>query len=333
MKEIVVSGIQTSGSIHLGNYLGAIKNWVALQSNYETFFFLADLHAITTNNVSQEELSLYTLQSLAIYIASGISPSKSIIFSQSSIQLHAELAWIISCLTPIGWLKRMVQFKDKVVKQQEEKVSSGLFFYPILMASDILLYNADIVPVGEDQKQHLELTKNIAKMFNKKLCQNIFKIPKPLVIEHSKKIMDLQDGTKKMSKSSSYDLSRVNITDSNDQIQEKIKKAKTDSIKEISYDVKTRPEVSNLLNIFSSLSDRSIDELITDYSMTGFNRFKKDLTELLVFKLSDINTQYKYLMNNQDYLYKVLKEGAEVAYLKASKTINKVKSLLGFIRI
>ncbi|CAN0600856.1 unnamed protein product, partial [Ectocarpus sp. 12 AP-2014] len=258
-----LSGIQTTGNLHLGNYLGSIQNWLEMQNDYSCYFFLANLHAITTPQ-DPEELRRASLSSAALYLASGIDPKKSIIFMQSDVKEHTELAWMLNCITPIGWLKRMTQFKDKAGEKQDN-ANTGLFTYPILMAADILLYNTDIVPVGADQKQHLELARDIAGAVNRRFNQEILKIPEPLIQGPATRVMSLRDGTKKMSKSDESDASRINLTDSADTIMKKIKKAKTDNIAEISYDQPERPEVSNLINIYSSITKRKKEEIVKQY--------------------------------------------------------------------
>ncbi len=330
MKKIAVSGTQATGNMHLGNYLGSIINWLKMQDDYQCFFFLADLHAITINR-APEELRSSTLQTTAIYLAAGLSPDKVTIFTQSSIKEHAELAWILNCVTPLGWLKRMTQFKDKAGKDQE-KAGLGLFSYPVLMAADILLYQADIVPVGEDQQQHLELTRDIAGVVNRKFDCDVFKLPEALIQGPTTRVMSLKDGLKKMSKSDHSDASRINLSDSNDQIYQKIKKAKTDNIMEISYDPKLRPEISNLIDIYSALSNIKIEEIITRYQGTGFAKFKEELAEVIILNLSPLTKKYNELIQNQDYLYSILRKGADKARSDAAKTIDKVKELFGFIK-
>ncbi|MCC8417718.1 MAG: tryptophan--tRNA ligase [Rickettsia endosymbiont of Bryobia graminum] len=329
MKKTALSGVQVTGSLHLGNYLGAIVNWLKMQEEYDCFFFLADMHSITIDR-SPLELNNSILQTAAIYLATGLKPEKTTIFAQSMVTEHAELAWILNCVTPIVWLKRMTQFKDKAGKDQEN-TGLGLFSYPVLMAADILLYNADVVPVGDDQKQHIELTRDIAGVVNRKFDQEILKVPEPLIIGSRSRIMSLKDGRKKMSKSDSSDLSRINLSDNKDQIYQKIKKAKTDHLAEISYDQTSRPEVSNLIDIYSILSGQNIDQIVTQFASSGFAKFKEDLAEIIITTLEPINIKYKELMLNQDYLVNVLGDGAEKAKIPASKTLDKVKKLFGFV--
>ncbi|WP_342268132.1 tryptophan--tRNA ligase [Candidatus Tisiphia endosymbiont of Empis tessellata] len=328
MKKTSLSGCQVTGTLHLGNYLGAIVNWSKLQDEYNCLFFLADLHAITIDR-SPIELNSSILQTVAIYIATGLVPEKTTIFAQSMVKEHTELAWILNCVTPLGWLKRMTQFKDKAGKDQES-AGLGLLSYPVLMAADILLYNADIVPVGDDQKQHLELTRDIAAIINRKFNQEVLKLPEPL-IQGSSRIMSLKDGRKKMSKSDPSDLSRINLNDSQDQIYKKIKKAKTDHLAEISYDPQNRPEISNLINIYCSLSGSNVDTIVNQYQNTGFAKFKDDLADIIITTLTPINTKYAELMKNQDYLVSTLHNGADKARVIATRTLTEIKKLMGFV--
>ncbi|MDX1923932.1 MAG: tryptophan--tRNA ligase [Rickettsiaceae bacterium] len=328
-KKRVVSGIQPTGNIHLGNYLGAIKNWVNMQNEYDSFFFLADLHAITLDQ-NPEELRNEVYKQAASLIALGIDPSKSTLFIQSQVREHCELTWILGCTCPTGWLKRMTQFKDKSSKKDEVSSRWGLFSYPILMASDILLYEADLVPTGEDQKQHVELTRDLAESFNRKFQINCFKVPEPLITGSATRIKSLRDGTKKMSKSDPSDQSRINITDSEDEIIDKIKKAKTDSLDYISYE-ESRLEVSNLLEIFASITERNPDAIALEYRDLGFGKFKKDLGEILAHHLNPINKQYKLIRDDKQYLQSILKQGAEKASDQASSVMERVKNVVGFL--
>ncbi|MCZ6909895.1 MAG: tryptophan--tRNA ligase, partial [Rickettsia endosymbiont of Ixodes persulcatus] len=307
MKKTVLSGVQATGSLHLGNYLGSIRNWVKMQEEYNCFFFLADLHAITVD-IKPSELNNSIMEVLAIYMAAGLESDKVTIFAQSMVKEHSELAWLLNCVTPLGWLKRMMQFKDKAGSDQE-KACLGLFSYPVLMAADILIYKADIVPVGEDQKQHLELTRDIAGVINRKFNKEILKIPEPLINGSGTRIMSLRDGLKKMSKSDISDFSRINLKDDNDLIHQKIKKAKTDHLSFVSYDKETRPEISNLLDIYRSLSEESLEKIIDNYQNQGFAKFKEDLAEIIITNLQPIRDKYLELMNNQEYLLKILHKG------------------------
>lgn len=329
MKKTVLSGAQATGSLHLGNYLGSIKTWVKMQEEYNCFFFLADLHAITVER-SPNELKNSIMQTLAIYLAAGLDPNNVVIFAQSMVPEHTELAWILNCVTPLGWLKRMTQFKDKAGKTPE-KACLGLFSYPVLMAADILLYQADLVPVGEDQKQHLELTRDIAGVINRKFDKEILKVPEPLIGSFAARIMSLRDGFKKMSKSDPSDNARINLNDTPDIIDLKIKKAKTDNLNYFSYDKVKRPEISNLIDIYMSLANESKEHIIEQYNDQGFAKFKNDLTEIIITELQPLHSRYLNLIGNKDHLLKILHQGAEKASDKASKTIKEVKELLGFV--
>lgn len=327
-KKRVISGVQATGNLHLGNYIGAISRWVDMQNNYDCFFFLADLHAITID-ISKEALESSVTNSVAMYLASGLDHEKSVIFAQSYVKEHAELAWIFNCFTPIGWLKRMTQFKDKAGKNQEQ-ASTGLFTYPVLMAADILLYKAHLVPVGEDQKQHIELTRDIAGAMNRKFGRELLTVPDAMIEEKAARIMSLRDGTKKMSKSDESDKSRINLSDDADLIIDKIKKAKTDNFSHISYDVQNRPDVSNLVTIYSAMSKKPIDLIVQEYEGKNYSEFKQDLADLVVEKLSPIREKYLYYMKNQDFLEHVLRIGAERAQVIALNTVNEVKKAIGY---
>ncbi|ADE29999.1 tryptophan--tRNA ligase [Rickettsia prowazekii] len=329
MKKTVLSGVQTTGALHLGNYLGSIRNWIKMQEEYNCFFFLADLHAITID-IKTSELNDAIMEVLAIYLAAGLNPDKVTIFAQSMVKEHVELSWLLNCVTPLGWLKRMTQFKDKAGSAQC-KACLGLFAYPILMAADILIYKADIVPVGEDQKQHLELTRDIAEVINRRFDKEILKVPDILISETGTRIMSLRNGLKKMSKSDISDFSRINLKDSNDLIHQKIKKAKTDHLSFISYNKKTRPEISNLLDIYKSFSKESIEKIIDNYQNQGFAKFKEDLAEIIITNLQPIRNKCLELMNDKEYLLKILHKGAQKARIRASETVNEVKKQFGFI--
>lgn len=330
MKKFVVSGIQPSGVMQLGNYLGAIKNWLPLQDIHDCLFFLADLHTITVPQEAKE-LRKNIIFTAATYLACGIDPSKVIIFRQSDVYQHAELGWILGCMTPMGWLERMTQFKDKG-GDDKERASLGLFSYPVLQAADILLYKADMVPVGEDQRQHLELARDIAASFNRHTNSSFFKLPDPMIMKTASRVMSLRDGLKKMSKSDPSDYSRINLVDDADLIMTKIKKAKSDSIIEIYYDKENRPEVSNLLEIYSILAEVSLEETVNSYQGKMFGKFKQDLAELMIAKIVPMGSEILKLANqNQDYVEQILKNGAEKASLIAGKNITKVKELCGFI--
>jgi len=333
MLKKIFSGVQPSGNLHLGNYLGAIKNFVDLQNQKETecVYCIVDLHAITVKQ-DPKELKKNIRETLATFIASGIDHKKSIIFNQSSVTAHSEGAWLLSCVARMGWLNRMTQFKEKAGKDKE-KASIGLYAYPILMAADILLYDATHVPVGHDQKQHLELCRDIAQRFNSDFnSPDFLKTPEPLIQKHFSRIMSLKDGTKKMSKSDPSDLSRINLTDDVDLIINKIKKAKTDPkpmpISE--ENLKERPEVENLLGIYSSLSNQSLEESKKKFSGKNFSEFKEELSNLLVEKISPISKEIKKLLNDQGYLDNILLEGSQKADKIASNKIKEMKKLIGF---
>ena len=331
-KNIVLSGVQPTGNLHLGNYLGAIKNFVSMQMNYECLFCVVDLHAITVFQ-DPKELKNNTYEIVASYLASGINHDESIIFNQSQVSYHAELAWVLSCVCRIGWLNRMTQFKEKAGKDKE-KASAGLYTYPILMASDILLYKATHVPVGNDQKQHLELTRDIAQKFNNDFnVDNFFPLPEPFIDRDISRIMSLRDGMSKMSKSDPSDYSRINLQDDKDLIIKKIKKSKTaDTLMPSSLDeVNKFPEINNLLNIFTGVTDKNKNELINFYKGLNFSGFKSDLADAIVDKISPIGNEIRRLMNDKKYLDNVLSIGNEKAKLKASKTMSEIYDIIGFI--
>ena len=329
-KNRILSGVQPSGDLHLGNYLGAIKNFVTLQTNYECFFCVVDLHAIT---VWQDPnlLMQKTREVTAAFIASGIDPEKNVLFAQSQVPQHTQLAWVFNCVARMGWLNRMTQFKDKAGKDKEN-VSVGLFSYPTLMAADILIYLATHVPVGEDQKQHLELTRDIAQKFNNDFKTNLFPIPEPLIFGEATKVMSLRDGNKKMSKSDISDYSRIMLTDNSENILLKIKKAKTDPLPlpENIIDAKKRPEALNLLNIFAALSNMTTDKAINEFAGKEFSQFKKDLAELIIDKINPISLEMKKLMEDKGYLDKIMKNGKEKATNVAEPVLNQVYDIIGF---
>ena len=331
-KNIVLSGVQPTGNLHLGNYLGAIRNFVSMQKNYECLFCVVDLHAITVFQ-DPKELKNNTYEIVASYLASGINHDESIIFNQSQVSYHAELAWVLSCVCRIGWLNRMTQFKEKAGKDKE-KASAGLYTYPILMASDILLYKATHVPVGNDQKQHLELTRDIAQKFNNDFnVDNFFPLPEPFIDRDISRIMSLRDGMSKMSKSDISDYSRINLQDDKDLIIKKIKKSKTaDTLMPSSLDeVNKFPEINNLLNIFTGVTEKNKIELINFYKGLTFSGFKSDLADAIVDKISPIGNEIRRLMDDKKYLDNVLSIGNEKAKLKASKTMSEIYDIIGFI--
>jgi len=333
MGKKIFSGVQPTGNLHLGNYLGAIKNFVTLNNDTENecIFCVVDLHAITVKQDSKE-LRNNIRETVATFIASGINPKKSIIFNQSQVSAHAEGAWILSCVARMGWLNRMTQFKEKAGKDKE-KASIGLYSYPVLMAADILLYDATHVPVGDDQKQHLELCRDIAQKFNNDFeVDNFLQVPEPLIQKEFSRIMSLKDGSKKMSKSELSDLSRINLTDNKDQIINKIKKAKTDPMPMPNglQELDERPEAKNLLGIYASLTNTTLEKSIENFSGKNFSIFKESLSEILVNKIEPISIEIKKLLADQKYLDQILLEGVEKANLIASKKIQKIKEIVGF---
>ena len=333
MKKIIFSVVKPTGNLNLGNYLGAIKNFVKLNNdgNNNCIFCVVDLHAIT-NKQNPKELKENTLETIATFIACGIDPKKSILFNQSQVPAHTETAWILSCVARMGWLNRMTQFKEKAGKDKE-KASIGLYSYPILMAADILLYDASHVPVGDDQKQHLELCRDIAQKFNKDFnVEDFFKVPEPLIQKEFSRIMSLKDGQKKMSKSELSDLSRINLTDTKDQIVNKIKKAKTDTLPMPSSidELRKRPEVNNLIGIYSSLSEESLEKILNTFSGKNFSEFKDSLSQLLVDYLDPISNEIKKLKDDKEYLNQILSVGSKKANEIANKKIKKIHEIVGF---
>jgi len=332
MKKKIFSGVQPTGNLHLGNYLGAIKNFVELDNDNENecVFCVVDLHAITVNQ-DPKELKNNILETVATFVASGIQPKKSIIFNQSQVSAHSEAAWVLSCTARMGWLNRMTQFKEKAGKDKE-RASVGLYSYPVLMAADILLYDTTHVPVGEDQKQHLELCRDIAQKFNNDFEENFFKIPEPLIQKEFSRIMSLKDGLKKMSKSELSDLSRINLTDDADQIINKIKKAKTDPLPLPTKieDLNKRPEAKNLLGIYSSLKNLTLEESVGEFAGKNFSEFKESLSQSLVDKILPISKEIKKLLKDGKYLNDILKEGRLKAEEIASKKLQKIHKLIGF---
>lgn len=320
----VFSGIQPTGNLHLGNYLGSAHNWLELQNQHDCIFGIMDLHSITIKQ-DPKLLKENTLNLAINYLAFGIDPKKAIIFIQSQVSAHAQLAWLLGTMAPMGWLSRMTQYKDKA---GDKNNNLGLFSYPILMAADILLYQTDLVPTGKDQKQHLELTRDLAISFNENYKTDFLTIPKPLITGNFTKIMSLQDGTKKMSKSDISDLTRININDDPKLIEKKIKKAKTDAVLGISYD-KNRPEIYNFLNIFSFASGQKPEEIAQKYANCGFGDFKKDLAENLISKLQIIQKNIANLENNIDYINDILIDGKNRAEKIAENNLGKIKGLMG----
>ena len=333
MKKKIFSGVQPTGNLHLGNYLGAIKNFVDLNNDTENdcIFCVVDLHAITISQ-NPKELKSNIHETVATFLACGIDPLKSIIFNQSQISAHSEVAWILSCVARIGWLNRMTQFKEKAGKDKE-KASIGLYSYPVLMAADILLYDSTHVPVGEDQKQHLELCRDIAQKFNNDFkVKDFFKVPEPLIKKEFSRIMSLKDGLKKMSKSEVSDLSRINLTDDKDQIVNKIKKAKTDTLPLPSKieELEKRPEAKNLIGIYSSLTNKTFQESIDKFAGKNFSEFKENLSDVVVNTINPISLKIKDLLNDKVFLEKVIKDGSEKADEIASKKVKEIHKIVGF---
>ena len=331
MKRIL-SGVQPTGNLHLGNYLGAIRNWVRMQQDGDCYFCIVDLHAITTPQ-NPASLRQSTLEVAAAYIACGIDPKKSAIFVQSQVAAHAELAWVFSCHAPLGWLNRMTQFKEKSGKHKDMAVL-GLYAYPVLMAADILLYKPTHVPVGEDQKQHLELARDIAGAFNRHYESEIFPLPEPYIMGLAARVMSLRDGTKKMSKSDESDYSRINMTDDADAIAQKIKKAKTDPnpLPDSMDGLTGRAEVENLLGIYAALNDQTMESTIAQFAGQQFSGFKTALTDLMVAKIAPITAEMRKLMADQAYLRSILESGRESAHKTAHATLRQVYETIGFLR-
>jgi len=327
----IFSGVQPTGNLHLGNYLGAIRNFVRLQEDYECIYCAVDMHAITVWQ-DPEELRGNIREVAAAYLASGVDPKKSIIFAQSNVSAHAELAWIFNCVARLGWLNRMTQFKEKAGKNREN-ASLGLYAYPSLMAADILAYKATHVPVGEDQKQHLELTRDIAQKFNNDYGTETFPLVEPLIFGEATRVMSLRDGSKKMSKSDPSDYSRITLTDGPDEISKKLKKARTDAepIPEKVEDLTERPEASNLVGIYAALADMTKAEVLAEHAGSQFSSFKPALTELAVEKFGPIGAEMKRLMADPAYVDSVLKDGAERARVIADPVIREVKETVGFL--
>ncbi|MEL6223563.1 MAG: tryptophan--tRNA ligase [Cyanobacteria bacterium J06627_8] len=331
-KQRILSGIQTTGELHLGNYLGALRNWVDLQVDYESFLFMADLHAITVTH-DPAVLEANTYKTAALYIASGLTKEYgTTIFVQSHIPAHSELGWLLTCMTPLNWLEDMIQFKEKSVRQGEN-VGAGLLCYPALQAADILLYEPDQVPIGEDQKQHIELTRDIVIRVNHQFGQPdepVLKMPKPMIREEGARIMSLTDGTKKMSKSDPSELSRIELLDSPDVIKKKIKKCKTDPVRGLEFDNPERPECNNLLTIYMLLSNQSKEAIAEECRDMGWGQFKPLLTETVIEALRPIQDTYTEITEDKGYVQGVLRDGKEKAEAIATQTLDKVKRAMGY---
>ena len=333
MSKKIFSGVQPTGNLHIGNYIGAINNFVNFQNQENTtcIYCVVDLHAITVKQ-NPADLKNNVRETIAAFVASGLDYNKSIIFQQSMVPAHSEGAWILGCSARMGWLNRMTQFKEKAGKDKE-KASVGLYVYPVLMASDILLYDTTHVPVGEDQKQHLELTRDIAQKFNQDFnSPSFFKLPEPMIQKNFSRIMSLKDGVKKMSKSDPSEMSRINLNDSKDTIVNKIKKAKTDTLPlpGNEKELENRPEAKNLIGIYSSLSNQNVSKTLEEFSGKNFSDFKNKLSEIVIEKIYPISKEMNKLKNDQNFTDKILKEGTHKASEIASKKIKDIKNIIGF---
>ena len=329
----VLSGVQPTGALHLGNWLGAIRNWVDLQQDHDTFFCVVDLHAITVPH-DPDRLAQDTLSTAALYLACGLDPERSTVFVQSQVAAHSELCWLLNCVTPLNWLERMIQFKEKAVKQGDN-VSVGLLDYPVLMAADILLYDADLVPVGEDQKQHLELARDIAQQrVNARFGREespVLKVPRPLILREGARVMSLTDGRSKMSKSDPNEGSRITLLDPPELITKKIKRAKTDPERGLEFNNPDRPETDNLLGLYAILSGRGRDAVARECVEMGWGQFKPLLAEATVAALEPIQERYRLLMNDRAQLETVLKEGRDRAGAVADQTVKRTREAMGFL--
>ena len=331
-KKLAFSGVQPTGNLHLGNYLGALKNFVLLQKEMECIYCVVDLHAITVFQ-NPSELTNTVLETTASFLAAGLDPNKSIIFNQSAVSGHSELAWILNCVSRIGWLNRMTQFKDKA-GTDKEKASVGLYIYPNLMAADILLYKATHVPVGADQKQHLELSRDIAQKFNKDFkCENFFPQPEPLISKNISRVMSLRDGTKKMSKSEESDYSRINLKDNADEINKKIKKAKSDSepIPDNLKLLEKKSEALNLLTIYSELSKNKLEKVLNEMAGKEYSFLKKKLAEVLIEEITPVGKEIQKLLDDKSHLKGILKKGSEKASIIAEENLKNIRDKVGLI--
>ena len=331
-KKLAFSGVQPTGNLHLGNYLGALKNFVSLQKEMECIYCVVDLHAITVFQ-KPDELRNNVLETVASFLATGLDSEKSIIFNQSAVSGHAELAWILNCVSRMGWLNRMTQFKDKA-GADKEKASVGLYIYPNLMAADILLYKATHVPVGADQKQHLELSRDIAQKFNNDFnCKGFFPLPEALIPKNVSRVMSLRDGTKKMSKSEESDYSRINLRDTADEINKKIKKAKSDSeqIPDNLKSLEKKPEALNLINIYSEISRNSLDKVLIEMSGKEYSYLKTKLAEVLVEAITPVGKEIKKLLGDRSHLEQILMKGKQKANIIAEENLKNIREKVGLI--
>ncbi|HYM32495.1 MAG TPA: tryptophan--tRNA ligase [Candidatus Cybelea sp.] len=333
LRQRIFSGVQPTGNLHLGNYLGAIRNWVRLQNDYECIYCMVDMHAITQWQ-DPKELTESTRQATAGLLAAGIDPRTCIVFNQSQVGAHAELAWIFNCVARLGWLNRMTQFKEKAGKHREN-ASVGLYAYPCLMAADILLYKATHVPVGDDQKQHLELTRDIAQKFNNDFGVSFFPMVEPMIMGEATRVMSLRDGSKKMSKSDASDYSRINLTDGPDAIADKVRKARTDPhpLPETVKELEERPEADNLVGIYAALTDTSRETALQRFAGKMFSDFKKELIEVAVGELGRIGTEMQRLLRQPSEIDAVLRDGAMRARRLAEPIIDEVRGIVGFLRV
>ena len=325
----VFSGVQPTGNLHLGNYLGAIKNWVAMQREYDCLYCIVDLHAITVPQ-DPEELTSNTREVTAGLLAAGLDPETCIIFNQSRVAAHAELAWLLNCFTPLGWLNRMTQFKEKAGKRRDNALL-GLYAYPVLMAADILIYHATAVPVGEDQKQHLELSRDIAGAFNRAYDVDFFPLPEPMIFGAATRVMSLRDGRSKMSKSDGSDYARINLTDDADTLALKIKRAKTDSEPGLAFDPERRPEAANLLSIYAALAGEPVERVVAEHTGMGFADFKDKLADLAIATLGPIAQRMRELQADPAYIDGVLAHGAERARSIADTNLAEVRRIMGLL--
>ena len=328
----IFSGMQPTRQLHLGNYLGALRNWVGLQNQYECIFCVVDLHALTIDQ-DPEVLRNNIREVTAAYIAAGIDPEKNILFNQSFVPGHTELSWILSCHAPLGWLNRMTQFKEKAGKQRD-MANLGLYAYPVLMAADILLYKATHVPVGEDQKQHLELARDIAGAFNRRYDVEFFPLPEPQILGEATRVMSLRDGSKKMSKSDESEYSRINMTDDADAIAQKIRKAKTDPepLPDSVEELEKRPEADNLVTIYAALAGQSREQVLRQFAGAQFSAFKQALVDVSVAELAPMTSRMKELLADKAEIDRILRRGGERAAAIAEKTVNEVKDIVGLLR-
>jgi tryptophanyl-tRNA synthetase len=327
-KPVILSGIQPSGALTLGNYIGAIRNWVDLQRDHDCLFMLVDLHAITVRQ-DPAELRQRCLEFLSLYIACGIDPGKNVLFVQSHVPQHAELAWVLNCYTYMGELNRMTQFKDKS-QRHSENINAGLYDYPVLMAADILLYQTALVPVGEDQKQHLELTRDVAIRFNN-IYGDVFKVPEPHIPKVGARVMSLQDPTAKMSKSDANNNAYISLLDAPDLVAKKIKRAVTDSGTTIAWEPDTRPGIANLMSIYSAITGKSIQDIQAAYEGKGYGAFKSDLADITVDFIRPVQERYRAVYDDREGLARILRQGAEKAQARSQKTLDKVYDALGFL--